>query len=407
MAVGLLNKYLGINNVMTPRQWEGLGGLSAGLLAAGAPRVGAPGPNAWGAGFTQMGQSVKDYDTTQRGIETQDLQKKLLAAQASKAEAEAARLKRQQLFKERLLGINKTPQASATGAGVGPVQISPLPNIPGSSVIPGQPTESRMSPPMSQAEQQQQQMQSALGPLTPQQHAALLAMPEEDFSEFIAERLFQQGMSEGQSRLVGKEMSFKDAYDKKIEEDMAVIDTARTADAIFMTPATPEQAQQQAEHVAMMVGNGSVVVNGPDGKPMMTLSPSALDDPNAAGDIALVFTFMKSLDPRSTVREGEFQMASGIGGWADRVQSWFSEISGKGKLTGDQRRQIMRAIRSQALKSQNEVAKANESYREYLRRYSDMGVNVDRTVPQYKPRPFGVPSSMFGGNAYTPPGRGG
>jgi len=121
MADGLLNKYFGINNVMTPRQWEGLGGLSAGLLAAGAPRVGAPGPNAWGAGFTQMGQSVKDYDITQRSLEMQELKKKMVEAQlAEQKRKEAEALRREQIMNEAFgMGAGAAPQSAAQRASMG------------------------------------------------------------------------------------------------------------------------------------------------------------------------------------------------------------------------------------------------------------------------------------------------
>lgn len=47
-------------------------------------------------------------------------------------------------------------------------------------------------------------------------------------------------------------------------------------------------------------------------------------DPSAAGDLALIFNYMKVLDPGSTVREGEFATAQNAGGVEDRVKSMYN-----------------------------------------------------------------------------------
>lgn len=49
-------------------------------------------------------------------------------------------------------------------------------------------------------------------------------------------------------------------------------------------------------------------------------------NPSAAGDLALVFNYMKMLDPGSTVREGEFATAQNSGGIPDRVQAIYNKI---------------------------------------------------------------------------------
>lgn len=62
-----------------------------------------------------------------------------------------------------------------------------------------------------------------------------------------------------------------------------------------------------------------------DIKPFQEIMPyydtirSATAEPSAAGDLGLIFAYMKMLDPGSTVREGEFAVAANSGGIPDRV----------------------------------------------------------------------------------------
>lgn len=53
---------------------------------------------------------------------------------------------------------------------------------------------------------------------------------------------------------------------------------------------------------------------------------SALGSGNAVGNIAAVFTFMKTLDPNSVVREGEFQLAARAGGLYTKLMSMFDNV---------------------------------------------------------------------------------
>lgn len=66
---------------------------------------------------------------------------------------------------------------------------------------------------------------------------------------------------------------------------------------------------------------------------------ASAEDPSAAGDIALIFNFMKILDPGSVVREGEFATAQNSGGVPDTVRALYNKtISGQRltpKIRGD------------------------------------------------------------------------
>jgi len=64
---------------------------------------------------------------------------------------------------------------------------------------------------------------------------------------------------------------------------------------------------------------------------------AAATDPSAAGDLALIFNYMKILDPASVVRESEFATAAAAGGWGDRLAAAGERIK-KGKLLSDDMR---------------------------------------------------------------------
>lgn len=66
------------------------------------------------------------------------------------------------------------------------------------------------------------------------------------------------------------------------------------------------------------------------------ISASA-DDPSAAGDMALIFNFMKMLDPGSTVREGEFATAQQAAGIPTRLVSKYNQLVSGERLAIEQR----------------------------------------------------------------------
>jgi hypothetical protein len=60
-------------------------------------------------------------------------------------------------------------------------------------------------------------------------------------------------------------------------------------------------------------------------------------DPSAAGDLALIFNYMKVLDPGSTVREGEFATAQNAGGVPDRAIAAYNKVLSGERLAPSQR----------------------------------------------------------------------
>jgi len=60
-------------------------------------------------------------------------------------------------------------------------------------------------------------------------------------------------------------------------------------------------------------------------------------DPSAAGDLAMIFNFMKMLDPGASVMEGDVANAQNAGGVSDRIRSTYNSILNGKRLSDTQR----------------------------------------------------------------------
>ena len=63
----------------------------------------------------------------------------------------------------------------------------------------------------------------------------------------------------------------------------------------------------------------------------------SIEDPSPSGDLALIFNFMKVLDPGSVVREGEFATAQNAGSVDERVRGLYNRVISGERLTPEQR----------------------------------------------------------------------
>jgi hypothetical protein len=68
---------------------------------------------------------------------------------------------------------------------------------------------------------------------------------------------------------------------------------------------------------------------------------ASANNPSAAGDLALIFNYMKLLDPGSTVREGEFATAQNSGGVGQRVQAAYNKVLSGERLSPAQRKDFL------------------------------------------------------------------
>lgn len=68
---------------------------------------------------------------------------------------------------------------------------------------------------------------------------------------------------------------------------------------------------------------------------------ASASDPSGAGDLALIFNYMKILDPGSTVREGEFATAAASAGLPDRMIAAAKKLDNGERLSDDQRKDFV------------------------------------------------------------------
>ena len=96
---------------------------------------------------------------------------------------------------------------------------------------------------------------------------------------------------------------------------------------------------------------------------------SSAQDPSAAGDLALIFNYMKVLDPGSTVREGEFANAQNSGGVDQRTIALYNSIARGERLSDKVRADFLdrsgrlynAAVQNQETIEQDYTAKAERA----------------------------------------------
>jgi hypothetical protein len=95
------------------------------------------------------------------------------------------------------------------------------------------------------------------------------------------------------------------------------------------------------------------------------------------GDLALIFTYMKMLDPTSTVREGEQASTANAGGVPSGIMSAYNRAIGTGKIDD----KVRNEIRSQSKKIYNN-AEAQKKIEEafYTKIAKDRGLKVDMII---------------------------
>lgn len=84
-------------------------------------------------------------------------------------------------------------------------------------------------------------------------------------------------------------------------------------------------------------------------------------NPTAQDDIALVFAFMKSVDPTSSVREGEFATASNAGGIDARLRNMVNNVISGERLTPEQRANLVQTART-ALESRRGLVESQVEF---------------------------------------------
>jgi hypothetical protein len=90
----------------------------------------------------------------------------------------------------------------------------------------------------------------------------------------------------------------------------------------------------------------------------------------AAGDMSLIYSFMKMNDPTSVVREGEFATAQNSGGVSDTVINAYNKALSGQMLNDDQRKMFLEAADKQYQNSVQNLEDANKQYSGLAKEYN-------------------------------------
>lgn len=95
-----------------------------------------------------------------------------------------------------------------------------------------------------------------------------------------------------------------------------------------------------------------------------------------AGDMGIVFGYMKMLDPNSVVRESEYATAQNAAGVPESVRARYNALIGGGQLSTEQRRQFKSQARKIYSAKRGKQVKARDRYDELARKGGIDPINV-------------------------------
>lgn len=109
-------------------------------------------------------------------------------------------------------------------------------------------------------------------------------------------------------------------------------------------------------------------------------------DPSPAGDMALIFNFMKILDPGSVVRESEFALAAASGSYGERMKAAVNQITNGEKLSDVMRQDFVSRAQGLFNERSSQYTKTEGQFRNTAKSY---GMNVDRVIQDFNPAETG------------------
>jgi hypothetical protein len=98
------------------------------------------------------------------------------------------------------------------------------------------------------------------------------------------------------------------------------------------------------------------------------------------GDVALIYSFIKVLDPASVVREGEIATVQNARSVPDAVRTEYNRILGGQKLSGDKRKEYVGAMKEAAQSQYDRLVPAIKQYTDLSKKY---GIDVEDVVHPY------------------------
>lgn len=135
-------------------------------------------------------------------------------------------------------------------------------------------------------------------------------------------------------------------------------------------------------------------------RPVTEAARKAVKIDNAAADLDIIYAVAKQVDPDSVVREGETAMVVKTGSPAQQFMGTWNFVTGGGRLTQEQRSQLMRIIEDRGQAHYNNFLRAYEPYKYSIEKHKlDRKEIVDDDIFEFgKPS---VPGSSSSGGLPT------
>jgi hypothetical protein len=96
---------------------------------------------------------------------------------------------------------------------------------------------------------------------------------------------------------------------------------------------------------------------------------AAAKNPSAAGDLSLIFGYMKILDPASVVREGEFATAQNAAGIPTQVSNMYNKVLNGERLSETQRTDFVNQARNLVKSQKGQLDNFNATYKDIATNY--------------------------------------
>lgn len=96
---------------------------------------------------------------------------------------------------------------------------------------------------------------------------------------------------------------------------------------------------------------------------------AAAKDPSAAGDLSLIFGYMKILDPASVVREGEFATAQNAAGVPTQIGNIYNKVLNGERLSESQRKDFINQARNLVKSQKGQLDTFNQTYTDIATNY--------------------------------------
>ncbi|PKR55400.1 hypothetical protein [Thalassospira marina] len=143
------------------------------------------------------------------------------------------------------------------------------------------------------------------------------------------------------------ELALRKADDARSTQQ-AALDLKKSAlDNAQQAKANKDQDQMQTRTTNMRKEYTGMIKNANVMNENYSKMLQAANDPSAAGDISLIFAYMKMLDPQSVVREGEFATAENSGGVPEAILNMYNKARDGTRLQPEQRLDFLNQARAQ------------------------------------------------------------